>query len=441
VNPDRWARVEALLDAALDLPLSERDAFLQRECGSDAELLADVRKILEAGEREDSVLDSPAAKLGATLIPNDGGPPFPSHVGPYRIERMIGEGGMGSVYLAHRDDGEFDHRVALKLVRHGLHLDSRIVRRFREERQILAALNHPGIARLFDGGITDEGLPYFAMEYVDGLPIDRYCDVRGLTVDQRLELFARVCDAVAHAHAKQIVHRDIKPTNIVVSEQGDPRLLDFGIAKLLVSDDSREIPAVTRQSERMLTPEYASPEQIRGEPGVVASDVYCLGVLLYELLTGQRPFRRSERTAHELEHSVLEDDPTRPSEVVQRDTMRRQLKGDLDTIVLTAMSKEPSRRYASAAEMGQDVRRHIAGMPIQARGTSQAYRIRRWARRNRVVLASVLVVAVASTVAATLVARAGVAHRLVPGAARRVPFDPEFALDAELSPDGKQIAR
>jgi Tol biopolymer transport system component len=439
VNPDRWARIETLLDAALDLPPSERDAFLQRECGNDAALLNEVRKILEAGEREDSVLDSSAAKLGATLIPNDGAG-VPSRVGPYRIERLIGEGGMGSVYLAQRDDGEFDHRVALKLVRQGLHLDSRIVRRFREERQILAALNHPGIARLFDGGITDEGLPYFAMEYVDGLPIDRFCDANGLNVDQRLELFARVCDAVAHAHAKQIVHRDIKPTNILVTASGDPRLLDFGIAKLLVSDDSREIPAITRQSERILTPEYASPEQIRGEPVVVASDVYCLGVLLYELLTGQRPFRRAERTSHELARAVLEDDPTRPSEVVPRDTMRRQLKGDLDTIVLAAMNKEPPRRYASAAEMGHDVRRHIAGMPVLARGTSQAYRVKRWARRHRVVIASALVVAVASTVAATLVERASATHRLVPGVAHRVPFEPEFALDAELSPDGKRVA-
>lgn len=438
MNPERWSRIEALLDAALDLPLSERESFLQRECGSDADLLAEVRKILEAGEREGSVLDSSAAKLGATLIPNS--PAAPSRVGPYRIDRLIGEGGMGSVYLAQRDDGEFTHRVALKVVRHGLHLDSRIVRRFREERQILAALNHPGIARLFDGGITDDGLPYFAMEYVDGLPVDRFCDANGLTVDQRLELFARVCDAVAHAHAKQIVHRDIKPTNILVTAAGDPRLLDFGIAKLLVSDDSREIPAVTRQSERILTPEYASPEQIRGEPVVVASDVYCLGVLLYELLTGQRPFRRSERTSHELARAVLEDDPTRPSEVVQRETMRRLLKGDLDTIVLTAMNKEPARRYVSAAEMGQDVRRHIEGLPLLARGTSRAYRVRRWARRNRTVIASALVVAVASAVAATLVARASATRRLVPGVVHRVAFEPEFALDAELAPDGKRVA-
>jgi serine/threonine protein kinase len=183
--------------------------------------------------------------------------PMPDRVGSYRIERVIGEGGMGTVYLAHRDDGEFDQRVALKVVRHGLHLDSRIVRRFREERQILAALNHPGIARLLDGGITDDGLPYFAMDLVDGVPIDRYCDARGCTVDDRLELFARVCDAVAHAHGKQIVHRDIKPSNILVTDTGEPRLLDFGIAKLLASAGGST--DLTRQSERLLTPEYASP--------------------------------------------------------------------------------------------------------------------------------------------------------------------------------------
>ncbi|HUQ84521.1 MAG TPA: protein kinase, partial [Gemmatimonadaceae bacterium] len=374
--------------------------------------------------------------------PNDAltGVPAPERVGPYRIERLIGEGGMGTVYLARRDDGEFDQQVALKLVRVGLHLDSRIVRRFRDERQMLAALTHPGIARLIDGGLTESGVPFFAMEYVEGLPIDRYCEAHDLELDARLHLFAQVCDAVSHAHGKQIVHRDIKPSNILVTADGKPRLLDFGIAKLLVPDTGEPAQAVTRRSERLQTPEYASPEQIRGETVVVASDVYCLGVLLYELLTGQRPFRRSERTAHQLERAVLEDDPTRPSEMATGEAIKRRLKGDLDTIILTAMNKEPARRYASAAEMAADVRRHLSGQPVAARGTGRAYRTRRWVTRHRAVLVSAAVVAVIATVGATVVTRASAPTRLVQGVARRVPFDPEFALDAEVSPDGRQLA-
>ncbi len=443
MDPERWRRIEALLDAALDLPAGERATFLASECADDPPLAAEVNAILAAGEAPDAVLDQSAARFGASVVsPNDDTPATsPGRVGAYRIERALGEGGMGTVYLAHRDDGEFDQRVALKLVRRGLHLDSRVVRRFRDERRILAALEHPGITRLLDGGLTNEGLPYFAMEYVDGLPIDRYCETHGLALEERLKLFGRVCDAVAHAHGKQVVHRDIKPSNILVTSVGDPRLLDFGIAKLIIPDgDGEAHPALTRRSERLLTPEYASPEQIRGEPVTAATDVYGLGVLLYELLTGHRPFRRAERTAHALERAVLEDDPTRPSDVATRDVVRRRLKGDLDTIILTAMSKEPERRYPSAAELGDDVRRHLAGAPVLARGSSPIYRMRRWARRHRVALGSAAAVAAASTVIAAAVFRANVERRLVPGIARRVVFEPELALDGALSPDGRRIA-
>jgi Tol biopolymer transport system component/serine/threonine protein kinase len=442
MQPERWQRIEALLDSALDLPTGDRMAYLERACGADAALFREVSAILEAGQRSDPVLDASAARLGAPLLPNDIAPAAPpERVGAYRIQRLIGEGGMGSVYLARRDDGQFDQQVALKLVRRGLHLDSRIVRRFREERQILASLNHPGIGRLLDGGLTDDGLPFFAMEYVEGVPIDRYCDAHNLTVEQRLELFARVCDAVAHAHGRQIVHRDIKPSNILVTQNGEPRLLDFGIAKLIgLGDATGEANALTRLSERLLTPEYASPEQIRGEPVVVASDVYCLGVLLYEVLTGQLPFRRAERTSFELERAVLEEDPTRPSEIVQREPLKRRLRGDLDAIVLTAMNKEPARRFPTAAEMAADVRRHLAGQPVVARGTSRAYRMRRWTGRHRLVLASAIVVAIATTVIATAVTRASSPRRVVPGVARRIAFEPEFALDAEVSPDGRRVA-
>ena len=443
MHPDRWRRIEAALDAALDLPHERREAYLERACADAPDILAEVKAILDAGERPDPVLDASAVKLGAPLMPNDFAPgaATPERVGPYRVERLIGEGGMGSVYLAHRDDGQFDQRVALKLVRRGLHLDSRIVRRFREERQILAALNHPGIARLLDGGLTEDGLPFFAMEYVDGMPIDRYCDERGLSIDARLELFARVCDAVAHAHEKQIVHRDIKPSNILVTTTGEPRLLDFGIAKLLGPEAGKEgEPAITRRSERLLTPEYASPEQIRGEPVVVASDVYCLGVLLYEVLTGQLPFKRAERTAFELERAVLEEDPTRPSEIVQREPLKRQLRGDLDAIVLTAMNKEAGQRFASASEMAADVRRHLASQPVRARGTSRVYRVRRWVRRHQVALLTASVVAVATAAVASTVIRANGPSRIVAGVAHRVASEAELALDAELSPDGRRVA-
>ena len=218
MEPERWRQIEALLDSALDLPMRERKAHLERACAGDADLLRDVWAILDAGQRSDPVLDASAVRLGGPLLPNEIAPTVvhPERVGAYRIQRLIGEGGMGSVYLAQRDDGEFDQRVALKLVRRGLHLDARIVRRFRDERQMLASLTHPGIARLLDGGITADGLPFFAMEFVEGTPIDRYCDAHDLSVEQRLELFARVCDALAHAHGKQIVHRDIKPSTIQI---------------------------------------------------------------------------------------------------------------------------------------------------------------------------------------------------------------------------------
>jgi Tol biopolymer transport system component/tRNA A-37 threonylcarbamoyl transferase component Bud32 len=437
---DRWERIETLLDAALDLPQGERAAFLERECPDDPALRSEVLKILEAGEEPATLLDRPAARVAAVVSEITGEMPvaIPERVGPYRIEQVIGQGGMGTVFLAHRDDGEFDQRVALKLVRRGPHLDARVVRRFREERQILAALNHPGIARLLDGGIAEDGLPFFAMEYVEGETITEYCDRRALGIEERLALFVRVCDALAHAHEKYIVHRDIKPSNILVTREGNPRLLDFGIAKLLAPDDPSAAIVITRRSERFLTPEYASPEQIKGEPVGIAADVYCLGVLLYELLTAKRPFRRAEQTAHELERAVLEDDPTRPSEAAGREPLGRRLRGDLDAIVLTAMSKEPARRYRGAAEMAADVRRHLAGQPVTARSASPAYLIRRWGRRHRVAVGSAAAGALLAAVVATLLARAPA--DLVPGPARRVAFDEALELDPALSPDGKAIA-
>jgi Tol biopolymer transport system component len=445
MNPERWKRVEALLDAALDLDAGERASFLARECSDDPSLVKEVLSILHAGETGGSILERRAVDVAGPMVETTIQPPIPVRVGAYRIDRVIGEGGMGTVYLAHRDDGEFDQRVALKVVRYGLHEDERMVRRFREERQILATLSHPGIARILDGGITEDGLPYFAMDFVDGAPIDRYCAARNSTIEERLDLFGRVCDAVAHAHGKQVVHRDIKPSNILVTDAGEPRLLDFGIAKLL--DSAGATTDLTRKSERLLTPEYASPEQIRGEPVVVASDVYCLGVLLYELLTGQRPFKRVSRSVVEFERAVLEEDPTMPSNVVRRDPRHARLKGDLDAIVLKAMQKLPEHRYPSAAELGADVRRHLAGQVVTARHATSVYRLRQWARRQRVLLWSAV-----AGVAAGIALMLGIASRTKEGSGdtvlrgarmsspRHFTDDEGLELDPAISPDGKQVA-
>ena len=446
MDPDRWRRLESVLDAALDLPEAERVAFVRRSFLNEPALADEALSILQVGAQTDSVLDTPAFRLGEKFPEYDPAraAPHPERIGPYRIERLLGEGGMGMVYLAHRDDGEFHQRVALKLVRRSLHLDSRIVRRFREERRMLAALSHPGIARLFDGGLTGDNLPYFAMEFVEGLSIDRYCTARALTVEERLELFARVCDAVAHAHGKQIIHRDIKPSNILVTGSGDPRLLDFGIAKLIDADpDSTDI---TRRSERLLTPEYASPEQIRGEPVVEASDVYCLGVLLYEMLTARRPFVRERRSSHELERAVLEEDPTRPSDAVEPEVLRRRLKGDLDAIILTAMQKEPAHRYASAAQLGEDVRRHLRGEPVVVRAASRVYRLRRWARRHQVALSSTVAALLGAGLIFAMVMRWGrtPGDNLLRGLrlsnAQHITTDEGLELDPAISPDGTHIA-
>jgi serine/threonine protein kinase/tetratricopeptide (TPR) repeat protein len=431
---ERWRRVEELVDGALDQPPEARAAWLSEACAGDQALGEEAARILAAGEGEGPLTRVRIADLASALVEacasgaEDTPPPAPERVGPYRVVRLIGHGGMGAVYLAERDDGEFRQTVALKVVRRGLHHDPRALRRFREERQTLAALQHPGIARLLDGGVTGDGLPYFAMERIDGQPIDRFCDERHLTIEERLELFVRVCDAAAHAHRQGIVHRDVKPSNLLVTPDGSPRLLDFGIAKLLQPDEEGDGPAMTRTGERLLTPEYASPEQVRGLAVSPAADVYALGVLLFELLTGQHPFRWSGRTPHDLERATLEDEPSRPSTAVARTgpptspggpdpeaieragalrrstpgRLRQRLRGDLDGIVLQALRKEPERRYPTAAELGADVRRHLDGLPVRARGDSAAYRARVWARRHRksVVAGAVGVAAGVATIAA-----------------------------------------
>jgi serine/threonine-protein kinase len=385
---DRWQRLESILDAALDRDPSEWRAVLDETCGSDPELRGEVERLLGHLVSARGFLESPPAASAAALIAearasarNDEG----RRVGAYRLLRQIGRGGMARIFLAERADGEFEHQAAIKLLRPGF--DSAIDQdRFRAERQILAALNHAHIARLLDGGVTDDGLPYLVLEHVAGQPIDRFCEEHELTVRQRLELFLTVVDATQFAHRNLVVHRDLKPSNIFVTAEGEVKLLDFGLAKLLEPGLSREFRSTSQTGHRWMTPDYAAPEQIRGESVTTLTDVYQLGAVLYELLTGAVPFAGHKKSLHELEHSVLHDEPALPS------SRESQLHGDLDAIVMKALRKEPDERYASAQELGDDIRRHLSGHPVLARRQTAGYRARRFMRRHRLGFAAALAI-------------------------------------------------
>ncbi len=401
----RWLRIQEIFDEVVDLPAAERAEALVRKCREDPELRREVESLLEhaSADAVQRVLTAATEEVSKPLIGNR------EVVGPYRLVRRIGEGGMGAVWLAERVDEEFEQRVAVKIVRTAA-FDDRTLARFRAERQILAQLNHPNIARLLDGGTTDTGVPYLVMEYVEGVPIDEYCDANRLSIRDRLALFRKVCAAVESAHRKLVVHRDLKPSNILVTTGGEPKLLDFGIAKLLESEMGRPT-AVTVAGDRVMTPEYASPEQVLGEPVSTATDVYALGLLLYELLTGRRAHRVTSNRRADVERAVCETDPRRPSAVATEEVpekasgtgsstpatigrarrlepaqLRKALTGDLDNIVLMALRKPPEQRYASVAELSEDVRRHLDGLPVQAYGDSFAYRVRKFARRHSLAL-------------------------------------------------------
>ena len=391
MNGDRFQRCEELFHAAVALPDAERDAFLQRSCGDDPPLRADVERLLAAHARAGDFISSPAI---ATAGPwNDADESWIGRlVGSYRVVREIGRGGMGAVYLGERADGQYHQRVALKVIKRGMDTEH-VLARFRAERQILASLDHPNIARLLDGGSTDQGVPFFAMEYIEGEPIDVWCTRREFSVEDRLRLFLQVCGAVAYAHQNLVVHRDIKPLNILVTADGAPKLLDFGIAKVLHEDADEATSTVTGM--RLLTPEYASPEQIEGRHATTVSDVYALGVVLYELLTGQSPYRTRSRAPLDLLEAVRTTDPERPSAVGGTEKLRRRLRGDLDTILLTALRKEPARRYQSVEQFAGDVRRHLEGLPVRARPDTFRYRAGKFVRRNRVPVAAGLLLALA----------------------------------------------
>jgi tetratricopeptide (TPR) repeat protein len=386
-SPDGWTQVQDLFLQAADLPAADRGAFLAGACGGDARLRAEVESLLGADAADVAVIARAIeAEVGALL---DDGPGLAgTRLGVYRLVEEIGRGGMGTVYLAERDDDQFRKSVAIKIVKRGMD-SAEVVARFRTERQILAALEHPYIARLIDGGTTADGRPFFVMEHVEGQPIDAYCREHRLTLEARLRLFLRVCEAVSCAHRSLVVHRDLKPGNILITADGIPKLLDFGVAKLL---DASSPSGLTIAAAGPLTPEYASPEQIRGLPITTAADVYALGAILFELLTGSRAQRMDTYSPLEIERIVCERDVPHPSAAAKAAGAPYRVPSDLDTIVLMAMRKEPERRYASVAQLADDVERYLGGRPVLARQNSIAYRARRFVGRNRVAVAAVFLV-------------------------------------------------
>jgi tetratricopeptide (TPR) repeat protein len=390
---ERWQRIEALFEQTLEAPAAERPQFL--EAIDDAELRREVESLVHAHGQAGAFLDEPDRFISSESFEDDtlsAG----QIIDRYRIIREIGRGGMGAVFLAERADDEYRKQVAVKLIKRGTDTDS-VLRHFRNERQILAGFDHANIARLFDGGTTKSGLPYFVMEYVEGLPIDEYCNAHALTVVERLKLFRQVCAAVSYAHRHLVIHRDIKRSNILVTAEGVPKLLDFGIAKLLQEGDQ---PLATMTGLRLMTPQSASPEQIRGQPVTTASDVYSLGVVLYELLCGRSPYQFSGHSPHEMARVIIEIEPKKPSTAIvhegdgskfgpNRTGFRNSkwLKGDLDNIVLMALRKEPERRYQSVEQFAEDIRRHLEERPVLARKDTMSYRAAKFARRNKAGLA------------------------------------------------------
>ncbi len=421
MDAERWRRTEELFHAAMERPADCRAAFLHDACGVDDALRGEVESLIASHEAARGFIESPASDdalrvLAAHPVSAAG----TTRLGPYRVIREIGHGGMGAVYLGERDDHQYWKQVAIKIIRPGF-MDADVLRRFHTERQILASLDHPNIARLLDGGTTEDGLPYIVMEYVEGTPIDQYCDRARLSIADRLKLFRDICSAVHYAHRHLIVHRDIKHSNILVTPEGVPKLLDFGIAKLI--DTRADLPGaspdLTVTGQRALTLEYASPEQIRGERITTATDVYSLGVLLYRLLTGHHPYLVAGRPPHEIMKTICDEEPLKPSTAVLRveevtdavtgerrvlkpetksdtrggppERLRRQLRGDIDTIVLMAIRKEPERRYESVERFSEDIHRYLSGLTVIARKPTLAYRSGKFAGRHKVgVLAGAL---------------------------------------------------
>ena len=385
IDPQRWNRLKTILGEALEQNSSAaRIALVERHCGQDTDLLEEAESLLAEAEallneRTDSFED--CVRNAAATFWQEGPPRGGERVGAYVIVRELGRGGMGTVFLAERADGQFEKQVAIKILNRGADT-AEILRRFRAERQILAKLDHPNIARLLDAGTTDDGLPYFIMDYIVGAPVTRFAIAAKLSTRQRLELFLKICAAVEFAHRNLVVHRDIKPSNILANTEGEPKLLDFGIAKLLAKDE--DAAQLTAEAQQHLTPICASPEQAKGDPITVATDIYSLGALLYEMLSDQKPHRFSTArpTREELALVVGEQVPPPPSVVASDAQTARLLRGDLDAIVLFAMRKDPGMRYATVADLADDIRRHLAREPVVARHPTLGYRAKCLVKRN-----------------------------------------------------------
>jgi eukaryotic-like serine/threonine-protein kinase len=382
MNAARFKQLQDLFEEAADLPPAEQETFLKAACGNDTELLADLQVMLEEDARDDSLLDSDLAQVAYRVFNAKASfSPGSVQFGPYRLIRVLGEGGMGIVYLAERDD--LRNQVAIKMLRDAWLSPARR-ERFASEQRMLAQLNHPSIARLYDAGVSADGIPWFALEYVDGVPITEYCRTQQPSLENRLKLFRSVCEAVQFAHEQAVIHRDLKPSNILVEENGVVKLLDFGIAKHL--DALHQPVDQTRTELRMMTPAFAAPEQIRGERVGIFTDVYALGLILYALLTGQPPFDLANRTLGETERMILEGNPPKPSAVVRRSNplsrAGRSAWADLDVLCLTAMHKDVERRYRSVEALIRDVDHYVKGEPLEARPDSLRYRTGKFVRRN-----------------------------------------------------------
>ncbi len=412
-NPEnRWERLWQLFDAARDLPAGRpREAFVRERCGEDAALARELGELLAAGSREDSLLDRRdrgwLGPLANVATESDATAASGSTVGGWTLGRLLGEGGMGSVFLGERRGEGFTQRAAIKLLSSAAPT-ALLLQRFLVERGILARLEHPGIARMLDGGVGANGAPYLAMELVEGRPLTVASRENRATVEERLALFLEVCSAVEYAHRNLVVHRDLKPSNVMVDGAGRVKLLDFGIAKLLApGSEVQEQPTLLRA----LTPQYAAPEQVTGDPITTATDVYALGVLLFELLAGRLPYALADQSPFTVEQAIVGAEPVRLPQAAAVDASRpegtrlpRRLEGDLERIVQRAMAKEPERRYRSVAALADDLRRHLAGLPVEARGDSALYRVRKFARRHRiaVVLSALAITALIAALALAL---------------------------------------
>src|SRR5579859_121531 len=426
MTPEEWHKVKEVLQTALELDPHARAEFLDSACAEQGPMRSEVESLLESHDQDEAFLEQPMAIDAADFVAGTASSNWIGRrLGPYELLEEISQGGMGAVYRAVRADGQFDKQVAVKLIRSNLST-SFFVSRFKNERQILASLEHPNIARLIDGGVTDEGLPYLVLEFVAGEPIDQYCVRQDLSIAERLKLFRTVCSAVQYAHQNLVVHRDLKPGNILVTQDGIPKLLDFGISKMLNPGEDETPKDRTLTVMRIMTPDFASPEQVRGDPITTSSDVYSLGVILYVLLTGHRPYRISSTAPHEILKAICDTDPEKPSTAVtrfrgpshtvrigstataagpsdsalERKRARRTLAGDLDNIVLKSLRKEPARRYATVEQFSEDVRRHLEHLPVIARKDTPGYRASKFVMRHKASVAAT--VAVAFTLIAAL---------------------------------------